>query len=334
MDRAADPARIRVCDVHIAGRGAVDPARGHRRPCSPAGHRPAARRRGRHRHRGHRLPRRARSTCARAIASCCAPRRRCTAPRGRLSMGLGEGVTGWVARTGEPALIRDGALEDPRHRYFPELRRGALPVDGRGPVAGAQRRRGRRDRAPHRRAARVRRGGRSPSSAIPPRCSAAPSSTRSLYAEASARVHQLTTLTRASEALAAATESDAIAVAATAGGRAMLARTAVPAVPPRLRRPRAAAARLRPARRAGAAAPLAARSRSSCSTAPAAGARPAASGRGTTDAAVVVAPLVASGERLGVLCCLVDARGRRRRPTRTCCARSPTRRRWRSSAPS
>src|SRR3712207_4996391 len=41
---------------------------------------------------------------------------------GRLAMDVGEGVAGWVALHGEPAFIRDGAREDPRHRYFPELR--------------------------------------------------------------------------------------------------------------------------------------------------------------------------------------------------------------------
>ena len=40
---------------------------------------------------------------------------------GAIEMGFDEGVTGWVARRNEAALIRDGALDDPRMKYFPEL---------------------------------------------------------------------------------------------------------------------------------------------------------------------------------------------------------------------
>src|SRR4051794_13242040 len=32
---------------------------------------------------------------------------------GVLAMDVGEGVTGWVCRTGEPAFIREGAIDDP-----------------------------------------------------------------------------------------------------------------------------------------------------------------------------------------------------------------------------
>src|SRR5215210_4254812 len=62
---------------------------------------------------------------------------------GVLGMGLDEGVTGWVARHGEPAFIRDGAIGDPRHKYFPELEEerfqsmAAVPVRERsGTVVG------------------------------------------------------------------------------------------------------------------------------------------------------------------------------------------------------
>src|SRR5918997_3553672 len=57
---------------------------------------------------------------------------------GRISMGLDEGVAGWVAREAEPALIRDEALHDPRMKYFPELEEerwqsmAAVPVPARG----------------------------------------------------------------------------------------------------------------------------------------------------------------------------------------------------------
>jgi GAF domain-containing protein len=40
---------------------------------------------------------------------------------GRIELGVDEGVTGWVARHGRPAFIRDGAMSDPRMKYVPEL---------------------------------------------------------------------------------------------------------------------------------------------------------------------------------------------------------------------
>lgn len=42
---------------------------------------------------------------------------------GRIRIPLGEGLTGWVAKTRRPAYIREGALDDPRVRraFFPEL---------------------------------------------------------------------------------------------------------------------------------------------------------------------------------------------------------------------
>jgi GAF domain-containing protein len=40
---------------------------------------------------------------------------------GDISVGLGEGLVGWVAKTRRAAFIREKALEDPRVRYFPEL---------------------------------------------------------------------------------------------------------------------------------------------------------------------------------------------------------------------
>jgi len=42
---------------------------------------------------------------------------------GRVTIPLGEGLTGWVAKTRRPAFIREHALDDPRVRraYFPEL---------------------------------------------------------------------------------------------------------------------------------------------------------------------------------------------------------------------
>jgi GAF domain-containing protein len=40
---------------------------------------------------------------------------------GSVSMGLGEGLTGWAARNNRPAFIRDNAMADPRFKYVPEL---------------------------------------------------------------------------------------------------------------------------------------------------------------------------------------------------------------------
>jgi GAF domain-containing protein len=40
---------------------------------------------------------------------------------GQLGWGVDEGLTGWVARTKTPEFIRDSALDDPRMKYVPEL---------------------------------------------------------------------------------------------------------------------------------------------------------------------------------------------------------------------
>jgi GAF domain-containing protein len=40
---------------------------------------------------------------------------------GRLQWGLNEGLTGWVARTKTPEFIRDNAMGDPRMKFVPEL---------------------------------------------------------------------------------------------------------------------------------------------------------------------------------------------------------------------
>jgi GAF domain-containing protein len=40
---------------------------------------------------------------------------------GKVEFALDEGLTGWVARTGEPAFIREDALSDPRMKYVREL---------------------------------------------------------------------------------------------------------------------------------------------------------------------------------------------------------------------
>jgi len=40
---------------------------------------------------------------------------------GKVEFAVDEGLTGWVATTGEPAFIREDALSDPRMKYVPEL---------------------------------------------------------------------------------------------------------------------------------------------------------------------------------------------------------------------
>jgi two-component system, NarL family, sensor kinase len=41
---------------------------------------------------------------------------------GSIELAVGEGVAGWVAEHGEPALIIDDKTADPRYRYIPALR--------------------------------------------------------------------------------------------------------------------------------------------------------------------------------------------------------------------
>ncbi|HWT22800.1 MAG TPA: GAF domain-containing protein, partial [Solirubrobacteraceae bacterium] len=223
---------------------------------------------------------------------------------GRIAMDVGEGVAGWVAERDEPAFIRDRALEDPRHRYFPELEEerfqsmAAVPVPARsGEVVGVI---VLHTVAPHEFDEEILAFLGHTAALL----GGAVEHAR-LYAEASARVHQLTTLTSASEALAAATEVDAIAAAATAGGRTTLGGglcqlfrlesggrelRLVASDPPDAPAPRPPSGAL-----ALALLDRAAGRRSAGDLWP-----------GHDDAALVMAPLVSSGERLGVLCCLVE----------------------------
>ena len=41
---------------------------------------------------------------------------------GKIELALGEGVSGWVASHGEPAVIVDDKTADPRYLYIPALR--------------------------------------------------------------------------------------------------------------------------------------------------------------------------------------------------------------------
>ncbi|PKV95671.1 MULTISPECIES: GAF domain-containing sensor histidine kinase [Amycolatopsis] len=44
------------------------------------------------------------------------------AAAGRVRLPLGEGIAGWAASHGEPVVVAEGKEDDPRYRYFPELR--------------------------------------------------------------------------------------------------------------------------------------------------------------------------------------------------------------------
>jgi GAF domain-containing protein len=62
---------------------------------------------------------------------------------GKVTLGMDEGLTGWVARHRTPAFIREAAMDDPRMKYVPELHEErfqsmvAVPlVDRHGDVIG------------------------------------------------------------------------------------------------------------------------------------------------------------------------------------------------------
>src|SRR5918992_3654079 len=140
---------------------------------------------------------------------------------GAIEMGLGEGVTGWVASRNEPALIPHGALRDPRMKYFPELEEerwqsmAAVPIAARsGDVIGvivlhtaAPREFTEEDVGLLRHTATLVGG------AI---------EDPQLYEEASERVAALTRLAEVSQRLAAPAQHDRLHEAATAGARGLL----------------------------------------------------------------------------------------------------------------
>src|ERR671910_3886958 len=140
---------------------------------------------------------------------------------GRISMGFDEGVTGWVARTGEPALIRDEALDDPRMKYFPELEEerwqsmAAVPVRARsGEVIGVI--------VLHTTAPRE--FTEEEVELLTPTATLVGGAIEDaqLYAEARDRVAALTRLAEVSQRLAAATQHEKLYSAATAGARSLL----------------------------------------------------------------------------------------------------------------
>ena len=224
---------------------------------------------------------------------------------GRIEMRFDEGVTGWVARRKEAALIPSGALDDPRMRYFPELEEerwqsmAAVPVTDRaGEVIGvivlhtAAPREFTEDDVTLLTHTATLVGG-----AI---------EDAQLYAQARERVRALTRLAEVSRRLAAATEYERIHEAATVGARSVLPADLcqlfrletdgrelrlVASDPPDATEPRPHGGALL--------LELLARGRGG------------SAGRGLwpgfEDAALLTTPLEASGEQLGLLCVLARA---------------------------
>jgi GAF domain-containing protein/sugar diacid utilization regulator len=58
---------------------------------------------------------------------------------GKIEMSLGEGITGWVAMTRQPVILRDEAMNDPRFRYFPELEEEKFQSTMTVPIIGKER---------------------------------------------------------------------------------------------------------------------------------------------------------------------------------------------------
>src|SRR5579859_175335 len=55
---------------------------------------------------------------------------------GKIELALGEGITGWVALTLKPLILKDEALEDPRFRYFPDLEEEKFQSTMTVPITG------------------------------------------------------------------------------------------------------------------------------------------------------------------------------------------------------
>jgi GAF domain-containing protein len=140
---------------------------------------------------------------------------------GRIEMGFDEGVTGWVARKREPALIRDSALDDPRMKYFPELEEerwqsmAAVPVFARsGDVIGVI--------VLHTAAPREFHDDDLGLLTHTATLVGGAIEDAQLYDEARERVAALTRLAEVSQQLAASTRHERIHEAATAGARSVL----------------------------------------------------------------------------------------------------------------
>ena len=141
---------------------------------------------------------------------------------GRLELGLDEGLTGWVARTKTPEFIREGAMEDPRMKYVPELEEErfqsmiAVPILAKaGDVIGVV--------VLHTEAPREFDDDVLNFLVHTASLVAGAIENAQLYEETSRRVQALTTLTQLSQALAAVTLREDLYDAVTRGARELLA---------------------------------------------------------------------------------------------------------------
>ena len=215
---------------------------------------------------------------------------------GQLTWGTEEGLTGWVARTKTPEFIRDHALDDPRMKYVPELEEErfqsmvAVPVLARdGDVLGVV--------VLHTRAPHEFDDGVLNFLVHTASLAAGAIENAKLYEGTRRRVDALTTLTQLSQALAAVTLREDLYDAVTRGARQLLGADSCQiwridteadelnlagADPPDASTRPGRAAQLMDLMRGG---------RS-----------------GAVDDELLVAPLAAGDEQLGILCCI--ARGR------------------------
>jgi GAF domain-containing protein len=140
---------------------------------------------------------------------------------GALGWGLDEGLTGWVARTKTPEFIRDNAMDDPRMKYVPELEEErfqsmvAVPVLERdGDVIGVV--------VLHTQAPREFDDGVLNFLVHTASLAAGAIENAKLYEGTRRRVDALTTLTQLSQALAAVTLREDLYDAVTRGARQLL----------------------------------------------------------------------------------------------------------------
>jgi GAF domain-containing protein len=140
---------------------------------------------------------------------------------GQLTWGVDEGLTGWVARTKTPEFIRDHALDDPRMKYVPELEEErfqsmvAVPVMGRDDdVLGVV--------VLHTQAPREFDDGVLNFLVHTASLAAGAIDNAKLYEGTRRRVEALTTLTQLSQALAAVTLREDLYDAVTRGARQLL----------------------------------------------------------------------------------------------------------------
>jgi GAF domain-containing protein len=228
---------------------------------------------------------------------------------GEIGFGLDEGLTGWVARTKTPEFIREKALQDPRMKYVPELEEErfqsmvAVPVLAKtGDVIGVI--------VLHTQAPREFDDDVLNFLVHTASLVGGAIENAQLYGDARRRVEALTTLTQLSQSLASVTLREDLHDAVTRGARQLLGADACqiwrldqeadelvmaaadpPDLPEAAGRPGRAALLLDLMRRERAERAGALRREVS------------------DDERLLVAPLVAGEEQLGMLCCLVRGRG-------------------------